>query len=110
MYFVTLFALAVGVVGVRAQVKDGCPKGVIACLDIINSSQCIEQIVIEHQQNVTRDNMINCVVSPGVSSSDLPGAQKVRDRTIIRDFVDETLTLSGKTVLHVSRVSFSSDQ
>ncbi|KAE9375139.1 hypothetical protein N431DRAFT_463245 [Stipitochalara longipes BDJ] len=63
-------------VGVNAQVKDGCPKDQVACLDIINSSQCIEQVIIEHQQNLTRENLINCIDTPGVSSSNLPGATK----------------------------------
>ncbi|PMD30267.1 hypothetical protein L207DRAFT_538148 [Hyaloscypha variabilis F] len=63
----------------NAQIKDGCPKDQVACLDIINSSQCIEQVIIEHQQNVTRENLINCIDIPGVSSSNLPGATKFQD-------------------------------
>jgi hypothetical protein len=63
---------------VKAQVKDGCPKNEIACLDIINSSQCIEQLIFDHPSNITKDGLIQCVVTPGVSSSDLPGGTKVR--------------------------------
>ena len=69
----------------NAQIKDGCPKDQVACLDIINSSQCIEQVIIEHQQNVTRENLINCIDIPGVSSSNLPGATKVSKSRMKQD-------------------------
>jgi len=74
---INLLVLFVSLTGVHAQVKDGCPKNEIACLDIINSSQCIEQLVFGPSANITQDAMIQCVVTPGVSSSNLPGATKV---------------------------------
>jgi hypothetical protein len=72
-----LLALCFGFAVVTGQVKDGCPKLNVACLDIINSSQCIEQLVLNNPANVTRAGLIECVDTPGVSSSDLPGATKV---------------------------------
>ena len=77
MRFSTSLLAFFAVIVANAQIKDGCPKNQVACLDIINSSQCIEQVIIEHQQNLTRENLVNCVDTPGVSSSDLPGATKV---------------------------------
>lgn len=76
---IDLLALCFALTGVNAQVKDGCPKNEIACLDIINSSQCIEQLIFDHATNITKDGLIQCVVTPGISSSDLPGATKVSD-------------------------------
>ena len=57
--------------------QDLCPKGDYACLDIINSSQCLEQVIVEKLSPLTKENMIKCVDTEGVASS-LPGAQKVR--------------------------------
>jgi hypothetical protein len=51
---INLLALCLALAGVRGQVKDGCPKDNIACLDIINSSQCIEQLIIEHDSPSTQ--------------------------------------------------------
>jgi hypothetical protein len=56
--------------------KDSCPKDEYACLDVINSSQCIEQLIIEKQAPVTKDALVKCVETEGTASS-LPGAVKV---------------------------------
>lgn len=69
------------VLGVNAQsVQDGCPKGEYACLDVINSSQCIEQLILEHLAPVTKDALVKCVEFEGMSSN-LPGATKVSLKT-----------------------------
>jgi hypothetical protein len=60
-----------------AAAQDPCPKDDYACLDIINSSQCLEQVIIEKLSPLTKENMIKCVDTEGVASS-LHGAQKVR--------------------------------
>ena len=75
------FALLFVLVGANAQVvQDGCPKGDYACLDVMNSSQCIEQIILEHLSPVTKEGLIRCVEFEGMSSN-LPGAAKVSLKT-----------------------------
>ncbi|KAF2194022.1 hypothetical protein K469DRAFT_548037 [Zopfia rhizophila CBS 207.26] len=74
---INLLALCFALVGVNTQaVQDKCPKTEYACLDVINSSQCIEQLVIEHLAPVTKDAMVKCVEYEG-SATNLPGATKV---------------------------------
>lgn len=58
--------------------EDKCPKGDYACIDIMNSSQCIEQLIIEKLAPATKEALIKCVEYEGVAST-LPGAAKVRD-------------------------------
>lgn len=60
----------------NTTVVDLCPKGDYACLDVINSSQCLEQLVIESQAPVTKESMAKCVVFDE-SAVDLPGDVKV---------------------------------
>ncbi len=63
--------------GVNAQaVQDGCPKNEIACLDVMNASQCIEQLVIEHFAPVTKAAMVKCLETEGAASN-LPASAKV---------------------------------
>ncbi|KAH6680631.1 hypothetical protein B0J14DRAFT_557974 [Halenospora varia] len=57
-------------------VVDTCPKGDYACLDVINSSQCIEQIIIEKLHNVTKEALVKCVEFEGMSAN-ITGAAKV---------------------------------
>jgi hypothetical protein len=65
------------VMGATTQaVQDQCPKTEYACLDVINSSQCIEQLVLEKQAPVTREALIKCVEYEGTVTT-LPGATKV---------------------------------
>ena len=72
-----LYFLVCTAVGTAAQsTVDGCPKDEIACLDIINSSQCLEQVVLEKQSPVTKEALIKCVEYNGTASH-LPGATKV---------------------------------
>jgi hypothetical protein len=58
-------------------VQDQCPKSEYACLDVINSSQCIEQLVLEKQAPATKEALIKCVEYEGTVTT-LPGATKVR--------------------------------
>lgn len=60
-----------------AAVQDACPKDEYACLDIINSSQCLAQVAIQKTPPLTRENMIKCIDYEGVAST-LSPAQKVR--------------------------------
>ncbi len=78
MHFgINLLCLCLALLGVDAQVtQDKCPKTEYACLDVINSSQCIEQIILEHTAPVTKDALVKCVDTEG-SASNLPGATKV---------------------------------
>ncbi|KAK0108198.1 hypothetical protein ONS95_003020 [Cadophora gregata] len=69
----TPLALYAVLVGIAAQtVVDGCPKGVYACLDVINSNLCISQ----NAMRGTREDLINCVTYEN-SASNLTGAEKV---------------------------------
>jgi hypothetical protein len=64
------------------QTRDGCPKDNYACIDVINSSQCIEQLVIEKLAPATKEALAKCVEYEGTATS-MPGAAKVRSRVII---------------------------
>ncbi|TVY75675.1 hypothetical protein LSUE1_G005181, partial [Lachnellula suecica] len=46
----------------QKALQDGCPKDEYACQDIINSSQCIEQLVLENLAPLTKEAMVKCVV------------------------------------------------
>ncbi|KAF1960637.1 hypothetical protein CC80DRAFT_488928 [Byssothecium circinans] len=59
----------------QQSAPDGCPKDEYACLDVINSSQCIAQQVLENMGNLTKESMVKCLEYPG-TASDLPGATK----------------------------------
>ena len=72
-----LLALCFALISVSTQeVKDGCPKDEYACIDVINSSQCIEQLIIEKLANATREALVKCVEYEGTATT-IPGAQKV---------------------------------
>ncbi|KAF1993054.1 hypothetical protein P154DRAFT_105314 [Amniculicola lignicola CBS 123094] len=58
-----------------SQAPDECPKDEFACIDVMNSSQCIEQLVIEKLSPATRENLIKCVEYEGTATN-LPGATK----------------------------------
>ena len=66
------------------EIQDGCPKDEYACLDVINSSQCIEQIVIEKLSPVTKESLVKCVEYDGTVTK-LPGAIKVSSRFVKDD-------------------------
>ena len=72
--------LAVLLLNIRyaiAQV-DGCPTNDLACHDIMNSSQCIAQLISDGSKTaITKEAMVRCVEYEGTASS-LPGAVKVR--------------------------------
>jgi len=75
---IDLLAVCLTLMCVNAQdQKDKCPKRDLACLDIINSSQCLGQLVLDHREPLTKEAMIKCVVTEG-SASNLTGAGKVR--------------------------------
>lgn len=76
MRFINLLVFCFALLGINAQLKDGCPKNNVACLDIINSSQCLEELVIGNNTPATAAAMINCI-DTDASSSNLPGATKV---------------------------------
>jgi hypothetical protein len=73
---IALLALCATFTFAAEPVQDGCPKNEIACLDVINSSQCIEQLVVENQAPVTKEAMVKCIETEG-SASTLPGAARV---------------------------------
>ncbi|KAF2682153.1 hypothetical protein K458DRAFT_420096 [Lentithecium fluviatile CBS 122367] len=54
---------------------DGCPKDEYACLDVMNASQCIEQLIIEKQAPATKEALVKCVETEGTATT-LPGATK----------------------------------
>jgi hypothetical protein len=64
------------------QTRDGCPKDDYACIDVINSSQCIEQLVIEKLAPVTKEALARCVEYEGTATK-MPGAAKVRTRVMM---------------------------
>ena len=72
--------LAVLLLNIRyaiAQV-NGCPTSDLACHDIMNSSQCIAQLITDGSKTaITKEAMVKCVEYEGTASS-LPGAVKVR--------------------------------
>lgn len=73
------FVLGLALSGVGAQKVDECPKDEYACHDIMNSSQCIEQLIIEKLAPATREALIKCVEYEGTVTN-LPGATKVSIR------------------------------
>jgi len=56
--------------GQQLPIKDGCPKGNLECMDVINSSQCIEQLIIEKRGTMSKEALEKCVVYEGASSSE----------------------------------------
>ncbi|KAK4108831.1 hypothetical protein N656DRAFT_832064 [Canariomyces notabilis] len=61
--------------GQAQSLQDGCPKDELTCHDIMNASQCIEQIIVEGLSPVTREGLVKCVEHEGTASN-LPGAVK----------------------------------
>ena len=70
-----LFCIAIVFVGLNgnAQTIDGCPKNEHACLDVINSSFCLQS---NAGSGGTAEAFAECVSYEGAASS-LPGATKV---------------------------------
>jgi len=73
-------------------IKDSCPKDEIACLDVMNCSQCIEQLIIEKQAPATKEALIKCIETEG-SASTLPGATRVSSSRKTRLTLRRTTTL-----------------
>jgi hypothetical protein len=81
-----LFILfAAGTIIAQNQTRDGCPKDEYACIDVIKSSQCIEQLVIEKLAPATHEALAKCVEYEGTVTK-IPGASKVTWKE--RDDVD----------------------
>ncbi|KAK4228094.1 hypothetical protein QBC38DRAFT_362703 [Podospora fimiseda] len=55
--------------------QNGCPSTELACHDIMNSSQCIANVVDNRVRNA-KEALIECVEHEGTASN-LPGAAKV---------------------------------
>lgn len=67
---------------IRAQSEaNPCPGTDLACHDIMDSSQCIAQLVLQSNQPPTNEAMIKCVEHEGAASS-LPGAAKASSVTL----------------------------
>lgn len=82
---------ATGTVIAQNQTRDGCPKDEYACLDVMNSSQCIEQLVIEKLAPATKEALAKCVEYEGTVTK-IPGASKVRSNE--RDEIDHDKSLA----------------
>ncbi|KAG9238061.1 hypothetical protein BJ875DRAFT_480750 [Amylocarpus encephaloides] len=75
-FTVNIIALCLAVAGAKSEeVEDKCPKGEIACLDVINNSFCIEGIALNNPMDATKEELVKCVEYDGMSSK-LPGATK----------------------------------
>jgi hypothetical protein len=77
-----LLSFAARTVIAQNQTLDGCPKDDYACIDVINSSQCIEQLVIEKLAPATKEALVKCVEYEGTATN-MPGAAKVRSRVMM---------------------------
>ena len=73
LHLLAVLSLTVRYAG--AQIND-CQTTDLACHDIMNSSQCIEQVILEKSAPVTKAALVKCVEHEGTASS-LPGAVKV---------------------------------
>ncbi len=63
---------------------NGCPTTDLACHDIMNSSQCIEQLILDGSKTtITKEAMVKCVEYEGTAST-LPGSVKVRFHQQVR--------------------------
>lgn len=67
---------ATAMVTAQNQTRDGCPKDEYACIDVMNSSQCLEQLVIEKLAPATKEALVKCVEYEGTATK-IPGASKV---------------------------------
>lgn len=76
------FTLEIGLIMALVALVDGqtlvdrCPKDEIACLDVVNGSQCLAQSIIDGRPPLTKANILKCVEHEGTASN-LPGAEKV---------------------------------
>ncbi|KAF1975939.1 hypothetical protein BU23DRAFT_551952 [Bimuria novae-zelandiae CBS 107.79] len=61
-----------------AASQDLCPKNEYACLDIINSSQCLAPLVLQKTSPLTNENMIKCINYEGVVSNLAPAEKFCR--------------------------------
>lgn len=99
MRLIFLCLALLGITVTAQTVVDGCPKNELACHDIMNSSQCIEQIILENSAPLTKENLVKCVEHEGTASN-LPGGTKVS--SVAAGFeLDEKLT----SVLQLCRCS-----
>lgn len=71
-----VFLCVAAMVAAQNQTRDGCPKDEYACIDVMNSSQCLEQLVIEKLAPATKEALVKCVEYEGTATK-IPGASKV---------------------------------
>lgn len=72
-----LLAFCIAFLGATVlAIEDRCPRDEYACIDVINSSQCIAQLAIDRLRPLTKESLAKCVEYEGVVS-DLPGGVKV---------------------------------
>jgi len=72
-----LLALVLAVAGVAAEEPHSkCDTKDFACHDVMNSSQCLAQLIYDKNAKTTREALIKCVDTEG-SASSLPGATRV---------------------------------
>jgi hypothetical protein len=77
---VALFLLfATRTVIAQNTTRDACPKAEYACIDVINSSQCLAQLVLQKLAPATREALAKCVEYEGAVTQ-IPGAAKVRSK------------------------------
>ncbi len=72
----SIFFLLTAITAQETEAEERCPQTDLACHDIMNSSQCIANVVIEARTPPTKEAFIKCVEHEGTASN-LPGAQKV---------------------------------
>ncbi|KAK5654886.1 hypothetical protein OQA88_6924 [Cercophora sp. LCS_1] len=75
LFAIRLLALCLALVGVNAQAAEKCSAKDLACHDIMNSSQCIAQVV-DNKARLTKEALIKCVEHEGTASP-LSGAAKL---------------------------------
>ncbi|KAK3903711.1 hypothetical protein C8A05DRAFT_14330 [Staphylotrichum tortipilum] len=87
-----------------AQIND-CNTTDLACHDIMNSSQCIEQLILEKSAPITKEALVKCVEHEGTASS-LPGAVKVRSCPASRGREGKLIMAVLAPVLPLPRLSY----
>ncbi|KAH9909146.1 hypothetical protein F4778DRAFT_215291 [Xylariomycetidae sp. FL2044] len=74
--FWTAFARAAGArTTAPGAGAGGCPTDELACHDVMNSSQCIAQMILDQAAPVDEEALLGCLEYEG-AASDLPAATK----------------------------------
>ena len=77
--------------------RDKCPKDEYACHDVMNGSQCIEQLIIEKLRPLTKESLAKCVEHEGTVTN-LPGATKVCGQVLLSDSMNVMLMYDGCSI------------